>query len=147
MKRTTMKHFNNIRHFREFKEYSQKYIARCLKISQAALSKIENGYIQLSDDRIQQLSEILGVSKEMLYSNEELIMDSKKVAQEGNSINANGKNFYKDNNELLHSLIDMSTDLFNQLSENKKVFKEIKLKQEQIQKQLNVLYSEVIESN
>ncbi len=41
----------------------------------------------------------------------------------------------------------MTSNLFNQLSENKKVFKEIESKQKQMQQQLNMLYSEVIESN
>ncbi len=96
-----MKNFNNIKHFRAFPGYSQKYVANRLGISQAALSKIENGSTHLSDDKMEQLSKILEVPKEMLYSKLELIMDCKKGAQEDNTIN--GKNFSEDNNELLYS--------------------------------------------
>ena len=54
---------NNIRHIREFKGYSQKYIAKRLGKSQAAISKIENGNTHLSDKAIEQLCKIFGSNK------------------------------------------------------------------------------------
>ena len=86
-----MKTNNNIRHFRQFKGYSQKYIASRLGKSQPALSKIENGSTQVSDDVIEQLSKILEVQKEKLFSNEELIIDYDKAI--ANRKPFNGKNF------------------------------------------------------
>ena len=70
-----MKQYNNIRHIRVSKGYSQNYVANCLKKSQSALSKIENGYTNISDETFEQLSKILEVPKEKLRSKEQLIID------------------------------------------------------------------------
>lgn len=51
-----------IRHFRELKNYSQKYVAGEMGISQNAYSKIENNLTQLTVHHIKQLSRILQVS-------------------------------------------------------------------------------------
>ena len=132
-----MKQFNNIRHFREFKGYSQKYVAGKLGKSQATLSKIENGSIHVSDDIIEQLSKILEVAKEKLYSNEQLILDCNNSAPYGRSFN--GEFFLKTEKELLPSLNSMTTILINQLSQNKKLLHEVELNQEQVKQQLNML--------
>ncbi len=132
-----MKKFNNIRHFREFKGYSQKYVAVKLGKSQAALSKIENGSIYVSDDIIEQLSEILEAAKEKLYSNEQLILDCNNGTSYGGSFN--GEFFLKTEKELLPSLNSMTTILINQLSQNEKLLHEVESNQKQIKQQLNVL--------
>ena len=109
---------NNIRLFREIKGYSQQYVAHRLNKSQAAFSKIENGYTHISDDIIEQISKILKVPKEKLFENE---------------------------NELLQPLNDMANTLINGLTENKKLLREVELNQENLQQQLNRLLSKLIE--
>ena len=108
---------NNIRLFREIKGYSQEYVAGRLGKSQAALSKIENGYIHISDNFIEQISKILEVPKEKLFEDEK---------------------------ELLQPLNGMATGLLNELSENKKLLHEVELNQERLQQQLNLLLSKLI---
>ena len=48
-----------IRHYRERKNYSQKYVAEQMGISQNAYSKIENNLTQLTVHHVNQLSRIL----------------------------------------------------------------------------------------
>lgn len=109
---------NNIRLFREIKGYSQEYVAKRLGKSQAAFSKIENGYTQISDDIIDQLSKILEVPKEKLFELE---------------------------NDLFHPLNDMANTLIKGLTENKKLLREVELNQKNLQQQLNRLLSKLIE--
>lgn len=51
----------NIRKIREYRDYTQDYLAAKLKISQNAYSKIELGYSKLTIDRLFQISSILEV--------------------------------------------------------------------------------------
>lgn len=51
-----------IRRFREMHNYSQKYVALKMGISQNAYSKIENNITQLTVDHLKKLSQILDVS-------------------------------------------------------------------------------------
>ena len=50
-----------IRSYRELRNYSQKYVAGKMGISQNAYSKIETNRTQLTVHHVKQLSEILGV--------------------------------------------------------------------------------------
>jgi transcriptional regulator with XRE-family HTH domain len=50
-----------IRHYREMKNYSQKWVASQMGISQNAYSKIENNITQLTVHHVRQLSKILEV--------------------------------------------------------------------------------------
>ena len=50
-----------IRRYRELKNYSQKYVATQMGISQNAYSKIENNMTQLTVHHVKRLSEILQV--------------------------------------------------------------------------------------
>ncbi|UKT63533.1 helix-turn-helix domain-containing protein [Pedobacter mucosus] len=51
----------NIRKIREYRDYTQDYLAAKLKISQNAYSKIELGYSKLTVDRLFQVALILEV--------------------------------------------------------------------------------------
>jgi len=51
----------NIRKIREYRDYTQDYLAAKLKISQNAYSKIELGYSKLTIDRLFQIAIILEV--------------------------------------------------------------------------------------
>ncbi|MCE7065686.1 helix-turn-helix domain-containing protein [Dyadobacter sp. CY326] len=52
---------HNIRKIREFRNYTQEYLAMKLGISQNAYSKIELGYTRLTLERLIQIAQILGV--------------------------------------------------------------------------------------
>lgn len=111
---------NNIRHLREFKGYSQKYIASQLGKSQAEVSKIENGQIHLSDHTIEQLCKILEITKDEIFEDENIL----------------GK-----------PLKRIIGDLFNQLSENKKLLRDVEINQGKLQRQLNQLISRLIKKS
>jgi len=51
----------NIRKIREFKSYTQDYLAARLSISQNAYSKIELGYSKLTVERLFQIAAVLDV--------------------------------------------------------------------------------------
>jgi transcriptional regulator with XRE-family HTH domain len=49
----------NIRHKREFRNYTQEYLAAKLSISQNAYSKIELGYTKITVERLFQIADVL----------------------------------------------------------------------------------------
>ena len=49
----------NIRHKREYRNYTQEYLALKLNISQNAYSKIELGYTKITLERLFQIADIL----------------------------------------------------------------------------------------
>lgn len=58
----------NIRKVREFRNYTQDYLAAKLDISQNAYSKIELGYSKITLDRLFQIAQILEVEvTQLLY--------------------------------------------------------------------------------
>jgi transcriptional regulator with XRE-family HTH domain len=59
-----------VRRYREMKNYSQKYVASQMGISQNAYSKIENNLTQLTVHHVKQLSEILEVPMNDLLRDE-----------------------------------------------------------------------------
>ena len=52
---------SNIRKIREFRNYTQDYLAAKLKISQNAYSKIELGYSNITLTRLVEITEILEI--------------------------------------------------------------------------------------
>jgi transcriptional regulator with XRE-family HTH domain len=50
----------NIRNKREYRNYTQEYLAAKLSISQNAYSKIELGYTKITVERLFQIAEVLG---------------------------------------------------------------------------------------
>ena len=58
----------NIRKIREYRDYTQDYLAAKLKISQNAYSKIELGYSKLTIERLFQISAILDVEVTQLLT-------------------------------------------------------------------------------
>ncbi|WP_026632345.1 helix-turn-helix domain-containing protein [Dyadobacter alkalitolerans] len=62
----------NIRKIREYRNYTQEYLAMKLGISQNAYSKIELGYTRITLERLIQISHILDVDTvDLLSSNAE----------------------------------------------------------------------------
>jgi len=58
----------NIRKIREYRDYTQDYLAAKLKISQNAYSKIELGYSRLTIERLFQVAEILDIQATQLLT-------------------------------------------------------------------------------
>ena len=56
----------NIRNKREYRNYTQEYLAAKLEISQNAYSKIELGYTKITVERLFQIAEVLGFAAEEL---------------------------------------------------------------------------------
>lgn len=50
----------NIRNKREYRNYTQEYLAAKLAISQNAYSKLELGYTKITIERLFQIAEVLG---------------------------------------------------------------------------------------
>lgn len=52
---------SNIRRVREFRNYTQEYVARKIGISQNAYSKLELGFHKLSLERLFQIADVLEI--------------------------------------------------------------------------------------
>lgn len=109
---------NNLRHIRESKGFSQKYVAKRLGKSQPSVSKIENGYTHLSVETIKEISKILDVPKEKLF---------------------------EEKNEQMLSTNSSVSKLLDELIENRNLLQKVEINQEKLQKQLNVFLSKLIE--
>jgi transcriptional regulator with XRE-family HTH domain len=58
--------FPNLKTFRELKNYTQKYMAEGLGVTQNSYSLLENGKTEMDVNQLLQLAEILGVSPLMI---------------------------------------------------------------------------------
>lgn len=68
---------NKIKHLRELKNLSQEYMAKQLEISQKSYSNIENDITEITVNRLEKISKILGVSiTQILNLNEENIFQN-----------------------------------------------------------------------
>jgi transcriptional regulator with XRE-family HTH domain len=61
-----MKYGHNLRKVRMLKNYSTKYMYMGLKMSQSNYNKVESNEIDLSDERLEQAAELLGVTPEFI---------------------------------------------------------------------------------
>lgn len=99
---------STMRILRESKGFSQEYVGSVLGIEQNTYSKLENGQIQLTLDRINKLAKLYDVSAELLISNELPIVNynngkfSKGVVNNEN----NGSQYFKELYEKILSLKD-----------------------------------------
>jgi len=64
-----------LRKIREFRNYTQEYIANQLNISQNAYSKMENGITPITTDRLERLANILDVPVDSVLSREPQIFN------------------------------------------------------------------------
>ncbi|MBL7700373.1 MAG: helix-turn-helix transcriptional regulator [Chitinophagaceae bacterium] len=62
---------NKLRIFREFRNYSQEYVAEKLGITQNAYSRIETNQTKITTDRLQRLAELLEIPVTDLLSDAE----------------------------------------------------------------------------
>jgi len=61
----------NIRKIREYRNYTQEYLAAKLSISQNAYSKIELGYTRITVERLFHVADILGVDPVEIINNDQ----------------------------------------------------------------------------
>jgi transcriptional regulator with XRE-family HTH domain len=59
---------NNIKSIRLHRNYTQKYVAQALGMSHANYGKMENGVIGISQERMEKIAAILGVTLEQITS-------------------------------------------------------------------------------
>ncbi|MGN6180377.1 MAG: helix-turn-helix domain-containing protein [Mucilaginibacter sp.] len=70
----------NIRHRREYRNYTQEYLAARLDISQNAYSKIELGYTKITLERLFQIADVLDYDvAELLAAKPEMARVAKVV--------------------------------------------------------------------
>lgn len=73
----------NIRKIREFRNYTQDYLAAKLDISQNAYSKIELGYSNITLNRLIHIAQILEIDiTDLINFNQEEIVQLKKTSTE-----------------------------------------------------------------
>lgn len=113
---------DNIRNIRELKNYTQKYMAQSLGITQAGYCKIEKGKTELSYLKLKKIADILEVSVEVIMN-----FDSQLYLKSFNSRSAETNpvsmcdlsNHYHDKIIVLEFLLS-KTDL--ELERYKKIF-------------------------
>ena len=65
---------NNIKKWRELKDIKQELLAKRLKITSAALSKIENGKTDITITRIEQIADALEIDFSLLLASPQQIL-------------------------------------------------------------------------
>ena len=118
----------NIRKIRELKNYSQDYVSDKLSISQSSYSDIENNKVNISEERLEEISKILQVSTDTIKN-----FDEKVVF---NSCNQSGNynTYYIDQiekieglyKELIETKDNRINDLLTVLEEKNKLIETLK---------------------
>ena len=79
-----------IRKLREFRQYSQDYVAKKLKITQGAYSRMEQGEIDVPFSRLEKVAEVLEMPIEKLVGYDDKQMMTNYITQSDNcTINGN----------------------------------------------------------
>ena len=94
-----------IKKIREYRNYTQQYMADSLELSQNAYCKIENGTTKLTIDRLDAIASILDVPVESIFSSDKLTFNI-----QNNNIDrlyGNIENLYEANKELLEKQITL----------------------------------------
>jgi len=105
---------NRIRKIREFRSYTQEYMAEKLDLAQNTYSKMETGQTKIDTDQLKQISNILGVPVDLILSDESLTF---------NVSNQHVEKFYNhietlqdENRELAQKTIQILQDQIDRLS-------------------------------
>jgi transcriptional regulator with XRE-family HTH domain len=109
---------NKVKRIRELKNYSQKYLADRMDISQAAYSKLESGETKISDEKLSQIAEILEVKPEDIRE-----FDSQKYFNSFNNVTGdkNGSFIIEiEDTELIKKLYEDKISLMEELMSQQK---------------------------
>lgn len=91
---------HNLKKLREFRNYSQEFMASELGKSQNAYSQMENGKTKVKEEEIIKLAEILEVTPTQLMSDEPIIIKiSNTKVENGGIFNGNLQNLYYEQKE------------------------------------------------
>jgi len=90
-----------IKKIREYRNYTQQYMADSLELSQNAYCKIENGTTKLTIDRLETIANILDVPVESILSSEKQTFNIERNER----IYGHIENLYEANKELLEKQI------------------------------------------
>jgi transcriptional regulator with XRE-family HTH domain len=80
---------NNIKQFRELKNFTQEYVAEEIDVSQSTYSRIENGTAPIKIDILQRIAEVLEVDLSSLISTTNIFNFKDAVNQYGYVNNQN----------------------------------------------------------
>ena len=111
-----------IKKIRELRNYTQEYMAEKLNMTQAGYSKIERDEVDVNYDKIEKISEILGITPSALISFDEKYVFH-NYSQTTNSFGINTENnsserqLYQDKIRLLEDKIAYQQDIINQLKD------------------------------
>lgn len=113
-----MKLNEKIRIFRQIKGYSQESIANILKISHTAYAKIERGETKLNFEKLEKITDALGVSTEDINNfSPEIVFNNTQ-----GSLNCGYNNYY---NETINNEKKLYEETINNLKEEIKHLKSI----------------------
>ncbi|HUM50371.1 MAG TPA: helix-turn-helix transcriptional regulator [Chitinophagales bacterium] len=111
-----------IKKLREFRNFTQQYLADKLDISQNAYSKIENGTTKLTIDRLEQIAKLLDVPVESVLSNEKQVFNVENHAK----FYAHIENLHEESKEILQQQIELQKQQIDFLQQqNEKLIKTI----------------------
>ena len=92
-----------IKKIREYRNYTQQFMADSLELSQNAYCKIENGTTKLTIDRLEEIATILDVPVESILSSQNQTFN----IQNNDKIYGHIENLYEANKELLEKQIGL----------------------------------------
>ena len=93
-----------IKRLREFRNYTQQYMADKLELSQNAYCKIENGTVKLTTDRLEAIAGILDVPVESILNSEKQVfnLENNHIEKFYGYI----ENLHEENKEILQKQIE-----------------------------------------
>ena len=104
----------NIRRHREFKGFSQEYMAQELGINQSSYAKIEKENTKLTVDRLQRIAEVLEVEiSSLLNSSKQPIFN--QTNENGSYANGYIENLHIENKEIVEKLLKSKDELIGKL--------------------------------
>jgi transcriptional regulator with XRE-family HTH domain len=111
--------FKKIRHLREWRNYTQAFMAQSLEISTRAYSKTEQGGTQLSVKRLYEIADILAISvTDILEFSTDMIFNNNSVGQFSGSSLANNNTEINQIKELYERLLNEKEKQISQLVKN-----------------------------
>ena len=102
-----MKVHEKIRALRNVSQYTQEYMAERLGMSTSGYAKMERGITRLSMEKLEKISQILGVEFAELAADKNIIC----FIGDNNENNHNGNTYYAKNNELTIELDKLELQL------------------------------------
>jgi transcriptional regulator with XRE-family HTH domain len=107
-----------LRLLREFRNYSQEYLAEKLGITQNAYSRIENDQTRITTDRLAKLATILNVPSTELLSDKEPVLqfsDSTSLPQQSPLSEGHWKEMLEDHRRLYGQVINSKDEKISHL--------------------------------